>query len=177
MKKAAAHLRINYYALAEWRKAICQNAKEARIASEQNAVERAGTCHAARNTEAEKSKVQLRQPNIVAVFKCHVSSSETRVLTYALISAQIAPFQSSHFVQMFNFKERNTQGCSQFFCRRPEEVSTQGVFSYTLENAQERVRPVVSMCKTLKGDGKQFFTSGSGTDKDETLATSSGRNT
>ena len=34
VKKAAAHLRINYYAIAEWRKAICQNAKEARIASD-----------------------------------------------------------------------------------------------------------------------------------------------
>ena len=34
VKQAAAHLRINYYAIAEWRKAICQNAKEARIASD-----------------------------------------------------------------------------------------------------------------------------------------------
>ena len=59
VKQAAAHLRINYYAIAEWRKAICQNAKEARIASEQNAVERARACHAARNTGAEKAKLNF----------------------------------------------------------------------------------------------------------------------
>ena len=35
VKKAAAHLRINYYAIAEWRKAICKKAKEERIASYQ----------------------------------------------------------------------------------------------------------------------------------------------
>ena len=34
-----------------------QKAKEARIASEQNCIEPARACHAARNTEAKKSKV------------------------------------------------------------------------------------------------------------------------
>ena len=56
----------------------------------QNTVERAGTCYAARNTGAEKSK-------------------------------------------------QNTQGRSCFFRRRPEEVSTQGLFSYILGNAKEKM--------------------------------------
>ena len=91
----------------------------------QNAVERARVCHAARNTEAEKSKW-------------------------------------------------NTQRHSRFSCRRPEEVSTQGLFSYILENAKESVRPVVSMCKTLRNS---FLQVEAEPYKDETLATSSGRNT
>ena len=38
---------------------------------------------------------------------------------------ELNTFQSSHFVQLFNFKKRNPQGRSRFFRRRPEEVSTQ----------------------------------------------------
>ena len=59
VKKAAEQLGINYYAIAEWRKAICQNAKEARIAPEQNCIEPARACHAARNTGAEKAKLNF----------------------------------------------------------------------------------------------------------------------
>ena len=70
---------------------------------------------------------------------------------------ELNTFQSLHFVQVFNFKERNTQGRSRFFRRRPEEVSTQGLFSYILENAKESLRPVVSMCRTLKVSETGFY--------------------
>ena len=70
---------------------------------------------------------------------------------------ELNTFQSLHFVQLFNFKERNTQGRSRFFRRRPEEVSTQGLFSYILENAKESLRPVVSMCRTLKVSETGFY--------------------
>ena len=70
---------------------------------------------------------------------------------------ELNTFQSLHFVQLFNFKEQNTQGRSRFFRRRPEEVSTQGLFSYILENAKESLWPVVSMCRTLKVSETGFY--------------------
>ena len=54
VKKAAEQLGINYYTIADWRK-LKSEGRENRIG--QNAVERAGTCYAARNTGAEKSEV------------------------------------------------------------------------------------------------------------------------
>ena len=64
------------------------------------------------------------------------------------------------------------------FCRRPEEVSTQGGFSYILENEGERAGSCEDalMCSP-KGDEKRFFTSEIGTVQSETLPASSGRNT
>ena len=77
---------------------------------------------------------------------------------------------------MFDFKERNAQGRSRFFRRRQEEVSPQRLFSYILENAKESVRPVVSMCKTLKGMRNGFLQVETELQQSETLAASSGRN-
>ena len=62
VKKAAEQLGISYYTLADWRK----KSKGIENCIGQNTVERAGACHAERNTGAEKSKVKLRQPNNVA---------------------------------------------------------------------------------------------------------------
>ena len=53
--------------------------------------------------------------------------------------------------------KKANEGRSRFFRRRAEEVSTQGLFSYILENAKESLRPVVSMCKTLKGMKTVFY--------------------
>ena len=66
-------------------------------------------------------------------------------------------FQSSHFVQLFNFKKRNPQGRPVFFRRRPEEVSTQRIFSYILENAKETMWSIVRMCRTLKVSETGFY--------------------
>ena len=90
---------------------------------------------------------------------------------------ELNTFQSLHFVQLFNFKERNTQGRSRFFHRGPEEVSTQGLFSYILENAKEKMWSIVKLCRTLKGMRNGFLQVEAEPYKDETLAASSGRNT
>ncbi len=92
-----------------------------------------------------------------------------------LSAHELNAFQSLHFVQLFNLKERNTQGRTRFF-HRPEKVNTQRLFSYNLENAKESVRPVVSMCKTLKGMRNGFLQVETEPQQSETLAASSGRN-
>jgi len=94
-----------------------------------------------------------------------------------LSAHELNTFQSLHFVQLFNFKEQNTQGRSRFFRRRPEEVSTQGLFSYILENAKEKMWSIVKLCRTLKGMRNGFLQVEAEPYKDETLAASSGRNT
>ena len=52
-KKAAKQLRISYYTIADWGKV--RRGRKNSIG--QNTVERAGACHAARNTGGEKSRV------------------------------------------------------------------------------------------------------------------------
>ena len=44
-----------------------------------------------------------------------------------------------------------------FFRRRPEEVSTQRIFSYILENAKETMWSIVRMCRTLKVSETGFY--------------------
>ena len=56
VKKGAEQLVLNYSTPAEWRKTRSRKAREEHSIG-QNAVERAGACHAARNTGAEKSEV------------------------------------------------------------------------------------------------------------------------
>ena len=146
VKQAAAHLRINYYAIAEWRKAICQNAKEARIASEQNCIEPARACHAARNTGTEKSKVKLHSQIMLPQLNVKFPHRQRAYLQVRLSAHELNRFQSLHAVQLLDFKEQNTQGCPLFFCRRPEAVSTQRLFSCILENAKVSVRLVVRGC-------------------------------
>ena len=90
---------------------------------------------------------------------------------------ELNTFQSLHFVQVFNLKEQNTQGRSRFFRRRPEEVSTPRLFSYILEKAKEKMRPIVKLCRTLKVMRNRLLQVEAEPKQNETLATFSGRNT
>jgi len=94
-----------------------------------------------------------------------------------LSAHELNTFQSLHFVQMFNFKERNSQGCSRFFRRRSEEVSTQRLFGYIFEKKQQSKWSIEKMCKVLKGMRNRVSQVETEPYQDEMPAVSSGRNT
>ncbi len=67
VKKAAEQLGSSYYPIADWRTMRSRKPKEEENRIGQNAIERAGACHAERNTGTEKGEFYLRQPNTVSV--------------------------------------------------------------------------------------------------------------
>ena len=75
------------------------------------------------------------------------------------IASDKTPFNERELAMQREIQElkKANEGRSRFFRRRPEEVSTQGLFSYILENAKEKMWSIVKLCRTLNVSETGFY--------------------